>query len=338
MPARQTISRLIKLIKFIMKSREQQPDGLYYPDGSFKDQNQIKRDQALRGELPEMSIDSSIKLPLDVYTYLDASRERGMQIRELSPRSDSQVDVRLPRTSIINVLGDIHFGHPETDTERLKQELELIRNTPDSFIIFNGDLVDGIFWGGASGGEQSANLDEQRFFLASLFNALKGRVIVGTSGEHDRKWATKSGADPYFDFSERTGAPYVRGTAELRLKVGFIEYKIAVGHRKRGHSMYNKNHPTYRESRFELQDADIYISSHTHRKQISQEAIRKFRRADMITHISTGTYKGGDVYGDQQGYIPQLDKEKYGVSFRVHENRKLVEVDYSIVEAHRKWS
>lgn len=312
--------------------------GLYYPDGSFKSESSIRREMAIKGEVPDLRFVTPVKVPRDVNYYLDQATEVAENKREVSPRAENYIELELPRTAIVSVMGDLHFGHPETDNQRIKRELEVIRNTPDSYVILNGDLLDGIFWGGASGGEQTADLTEQRLFLASLFGALKGKVLVGTSGEHDSKWASKSGGDPYFDFSERTGAPYVRGVAELSVNVGQQNYRVVTQHQARGHSMYNKNHPTYREARFELQDADVYVSSHTHQKQISKEAIRKFGRADEIVHISTGSYKGQDNYTDRSGFVPQHDRQKFGASFRLHADRRHVDVEYDILEAHRNWA
>lgn len=317
-----------------MRSKE----GLYTgkSEESFRSTEEVRRNFALEGKLPPV-FETPIKVPLNVNFYLNSAKKRAEQQKELSPITEGVVKVRFPETSIINVIGDIHFGHPNTNIDRVIQELEVIRNTPNSYVLLVGDLVDGIFWGGDSGGEQSANLTEQRGFLTSLFSSLKGRVIAGIGGEHDQKWSSKTGADPYFDFTERTGAPYIRGIAEIEIGVGEETYKIVASHRSRGFSMYNKNHPTYREARFELQDADVYVSAHTHRKQISKETLRKFGRADEVTHISIGPYKTGDVYGERMGFVSQKESEMYGCAFRVNKERKYVDVEYSIIEAGRKW-
>lgn len=317
-----------------------QPEGIYRGanEEDFVSTEELKREMALRGELSKLSFSSEIKYPIDIDRHLTLAQQRADQQKELSPRAENFVEVTLPGDSIISILADIHFGHPGVIIERIRQELELIRNTPNSYVILNGDMLDGIFWGGESGGEQSANLTEQKQFLISLFTALKDKVIVATSGEHDSKWASGRAGDPYSDFSKLTNAPYVRGVAEVLIHVGEQKYRLVIQHKALGSSMYNKNHPTFRQSRFDLQGADVYISSHTHKKQISQEAIRKFGKADLITHISTGTYKTGDGYGNRLGYAEQMSKEMFGAAIRLNKDRKLVEVDHSIVEAHRRWS
>ncbi len=308
--------------------------GICLPNGEFESDRQIKRKLALEGQTTPVFEDS--KFPRDLNTYLDIADKRAKEMAELSPIHET-ARVSVAETSIINIMSDVHIGNPNVDISRFKQELEVIMNTPNSYILFTGDLVDGIFWGGVSGGEQSLNLSEQHGFLRSLFTSLKGKVIAGLSGEHDSKWASKTGSDPYDIMEEITGAPYLRGIAEIELNVGDQLYKIVAQHRARGFSMYNKNHPTYRESRFDLQGGDVYISAHTHKKQIAQETIRNFGGSTLVTHVSTGTYKNGDEYGDREGYAHQKPEEMFGAAIRLHADKKLVEVNYDILEAGRKW-
>lgn len=312
--------------------------GLYAADGSYRSDAEIKRKLALEGDLDGLVYESDIKVPRDVNFYLDRAKQKAGFMKEMSPRSDREVKIHLPDTSIISIMGDLHYGHPNTHYERIEQELEVIKNTPNSYVLFAGDLIHGIHWGGAGSAEQTSTLDEQRMFLASLFDSMKGKVIAGLSGEHDSKWASKTGADPYFDFSERTGAPYIRGIAEIDMDVGDQNYKQISQHKARGFSMYNKDHPTTRQSRFDLQGGDIYTSNHNHRCKVSQEAIRVFGGARILTHAASGAYVSGGEFGDRQGFPKLKPEEMYGVAIRVHAGRHKVDIEYDILDAHREWA
>lgn len=304
---------------------------------SFESDSEIKRKLALEGQTrPEIS---GIKFPKDFDDYSNIAKRRSKDVHELSPRTEETIKVRLPRTSIISFIGDVHAGHPNSDYERLQQEIEVIRNTPDSYVVFTGDLIEGIHWGGASQSEQVMSLDEQGGFLRSMFKKLRGKVLAGVSGEHDSKWAARTGSDPYSQFSEIAEAPYVRGIAELDIDVGEQNYRGVVQHRAKGYSMYNKNHPTFRQARFHNQGADFYVSGHTHQKQVSQEAIREFgKKAREVTHLSIGTYKGSDEYSERKGYSPQAREEMGGASIRLRDDRKKIDLDSDVLEAHRKWN
>ena len=119
---------------------------MYYgpTEDSFVSKETIKKEMAMRGELPDLSFSSEIKFPIDVDRHLHLAQTRADQMKELSPRAENFVELTLPNASILSIIADMHFGHPDVNIERIRQELEIIRNTPDSYIIFNGDLLDGI--------------------------------------------------------------------------------------------------------------------------------------------------------------------------------------------------
>lgn len=310
--------------------------GIYGPNGEFKSDIQIRRELALKGQIAPIIKDKYTAPSFSEYIQNAEDRKKTMQ--ESSPVHQGKVDITLAETSTINFIGDVHFGNPNTDNRRIQQEVEAIKNTPNSFVVFMGDLVDGIFWGGTSHSEQNQTMGEQHGFLRSMFRELKGKILGGISGEHDSKWASKSGYDPYDILAEESGAPYVRGIGEFDIHVGDQDYQVVAQHKARGHSMYNKNHPTYRESRFHLQGADVYASAHTHQKQVSQEGVRSFGEAKEVTHVSVGTYKTRDEYGDRQGFPEQKPEEMYGAAIRLHKEKKKVDVDNDILNAVKRWS
>jgi len=307
-------------------------------EDSFVSTQKIKRDLALEGQVTPVFKSPLVK-PQSLNDYVTRAEARRESMKDASQISDNQVEVTLPEESTINFMGDLHFGNPNTDNKRIQQEVEVIKNTPNSFVVLMGDMVDGIFWGGASQSEQNQTMGEQYGFLRTLFKELKDKIITGVSGEHDSKWASKSGSDPYDIMTAETGAPYVRGVAEIGINVGDWLYKLVASHKARGHSMYNKNHPTYRESRFHLQGGDIYASAHNHQKQVSQEVLRDFGgETREVTHVAIGSYKSKDEYGDRSGFPQQKDGEMYGASVRLHKDRKKVDVEKDILEAVKRWS
>ena len=168
--------------------------------------------------------------------------------------------------------------------------------------------------------------------------ATEGKVIVAVSGEHDSKWSAKSGMDPYSNFSEITGAPYVRGIAEVGLHVGKEDYKVTVQHAAKGNSLYNNSHPGMRNSVFNLQGADVYNSAHTHRKALSVQSIRSFGgESHEVIFGVTGPYKRTDEYAQRKGYVPAGDSEMGGYTLLFHSDQKKVEPELDINFAHKKW-
>jgi hypothetical protein len=180
-------------------------------------------------------------------------------------------------------------------------------------------------------------MDEQHGYMRTLFKKLNKKVLVGISGEHDSKWASKSGADPYGTFPEQTGAPYIRGVAELDIDVGNQNYRIVVAHKMPGHSMYTKTHPERRMSKFGISGADVYVGAHTHQKEHSQDVVRTFGDDQTVTYISLGPYKSSDDYAERCGFTRSMRNGMGGISVRLHADEKRVEVEPDILNAHRKW-
>lgn len=309
--------------------------GLFINPREFKSESQIRLDMILRGDLPTMTRGEPVILPRPLADNLQVMEERAKKVRETeSPR---HIEVTLPRTSTIVMIGDQHIGNAYTDHKQILAEVEAIKNAPDTYVIFLGDSVDGIFWGGESGGEQVASLDEQTRTRRSMFKRLRGKIIAGFGGEHDSKWTTKSGPDAMDDFNELTDAPYIRGTGEIVLNVGNQTYNIIASHKLRGSSIYNNNHPQFRADR-EIAGADIIVSAHTHRKAVTQQPTRRFGKAQLVTHISVGSYKKQDRYAQREGYPVQEPEQMGGVAIRVHADEKRVEVDPDVIKGVAKWA
>jgi hypothetical protein len=310
--------------------------GLYDTNGSFRTEAEIKRKLAINGELPVYTTKNGE--PLTVNDFLIKAEERRKSFQEISPISENYLGITLPDTSALHFIGDMHLASLTTNNKRIATELEAIKNTPNHYVVFLGDLVNGVWWGGSDTSEQILTLSEQYRLLRTIFKEMKGKILFAVSGEHDSKWASKTGADPYTLMTEESGSPYVRGVAEVKIDIGEQTYKLVVQHKARGNSIYNKNHPTFREARFSLQGADLYVSAHNHQKQISQETIREFGGARMVTHIAIGPYKEGDEYSEREGFIHQGPVEMFGASALLHKDKKEIETSWSIVEAINKWA
>jgi len=307
--------------------------GLYYPSGEFKTESQVKRKLALEGQLPPIIEGAPERKTFKDYATIAIARSK--DAREFSPQAQGGVRITVPDEAIINFIGDLHAWHPRTNHERFFQEIELIMETPKSYIIFGGDLIEGVFWGGASM-EQVGSLDEQKGFMRELWKRTRGRVIAAVSGEHDSKWSAKTGADPYSEFTDLSGAPYKRGLLELTLEAGDQEYSGLIAHKLRGNSIYNNLHPPMRASR-EIQGHDFYISAHTHRKGLGIQAVREKDGARDVVFGVSGPYKETDEYTQRSGWIEQKTKQLYGFALRFAPDVGKIEIDEDIISANAKW-
>jgi len=275
-----------------------------------------------------------LQTPKNFDDYVSLAIRRSKEAAEFSPQVQGKIHVTVPDEAVVSFISDVHAFHPTTDHERILREVEAIKNNKKALVILGGDLIEGVFWGGAGGSEMVGSLDEQKGFLKELFKMLKGKVIGAVSGEHDSKWSAKTGADPYGDL---VGAPYKRGLLEIDITAGQSEYSGLVAHQMRGNSIYNNLHPVMRASR-EVQGYDFYFSGHTHRKAVGLQAVRDVDGAHSVAFGISGPYKETDEYTQRSGWISQKTRQLYGFTVRFNPNDKRIEVDEDIIKANKKWS
>lgn len=277
-----------------------------------------------------------LQQPKDFNDYASLAIRRGKEAREFSPSIQDKIGARFKDEAIINFIADVHAGHPTSHIDRLQAELQAIRENPKSAVIFGGDLIEGVHWGGASM-EQIMSLDEQKGFLKEMFRSMRGHTIGAVSGEHDSKWAAKTGADPYTDFQELSGGGYKRGLMEVRIEAGGEEYDILVAHKLRGSSIYNNLHPTMRASK-EIQGYDGYLAGHTHRKAVGVQPVRDKDGSKSVAFGISGPYKETDEYTQRSGWMEQKTKQLFGLAIRLNPDERAIEISDDIVRANREWA
>lgn len=311
--------------------------GLYYPDGSFQSDKKIKRKLALQGELP--SFDTPLPGRKGFNYWSQRYRDRQQQYKETAPYYENQhVKISFGGDTLINFIGDTHVGAVDVYYDRIEQEVETIINTPNSYVIMVGDLVDGFFFNPAQM-EQIEQTPEQWQYTDTMLKYLsqEGKLLLGFGGDHDQ-WPLKMGIDPYLKFSEDLKAYYMRGVGHLTAKVDEQEFKLTGAHRLPGFSMYNNVHPQMRASK-EIQGADVYYSAHTHTKGHSYQAIQEFGGAARNIHfISIGPYKSTDAYSRKKGWAQQSPEQMFGCSILLPSDGGEIQYFHDILEANKRFT
>lgn len=287
----------------------------------------------MKGELPVF--ETPIPEKKDIYYWNERMASRQEQYQETVPHKENNVSISFKDDIIVNFIGDIHAGSPNTDYKRVAQELEVIVNTPESYVILGGDLIDGFFFNPAQF-EQIEQTPEQIAYMHSLidFLAENKRLLVGFGGDHDLDWPSKSGSNPYYDFPQKTGAYYMHGIGFITLNVGEVSYKLTGAHRLAGHSLYNNVHPEMRLAKT-VQGSDIYFGLHTHQKGHAQQATKMFGNEDkLVTYISVGPYKSEDGYSRKKGWARQTPREMYGSAIKLSSKDFYIQYFEDILEAN----
>ena len=322
-------------------------NGLFYPDGSFKSTHQLrtKRDiipptpnipaQPERGSMDQPQFLTPVAKSQDFDYWTDRLNTRQSEYLKTSEIQTNHVEIRLPRTSTIALIGDTHAGSPYVNYERIHQEINAVVAKPDTYAILLGDIIDGFFFNPAQF-EQIEQVPEQLQYNEALLRHLarNKKLLVGFGGDHCL-WGKKMGYSAYSEFHEKTGAYYLQGLGFISIHIGENEYRIAGAHRLPGNSIYNRNHPQMRAAKFGgAMGSDVVVSAHTHQKQISVSSVQEFGGVSSpITFISIGPYKAQDDYSRKLGFAVQTPQDMFGCAIRLDEGRKRVTAYYDILEA-----
>ena len=289
----------------------------------------------MTGDLPDLV--TPLPRERDFHYWSARFRERQDQYNEVKNDVD-HIIIRFPETTILNFIGDIHVGSPDTNYSRVEQEIEAVVNTPNSYVVMAGDLVDGFFFNPAQFNQIEQTPEQYEYTYSLLrYTASKKRLLVAWGGDHDQ-WAFKMGLDPYGQFAEKFGAYYMHGVGYVTAFVGENEYKLTGAHRMPGFSMYNNVHPQMRADRFGgAAGSDIIFSGHTHRKGHSEQAYKTFGGgAGVVHYISLGPYKATDDYSQKLGFAKLSPSEMFGCAVRLEKDTRQITYYHDILLANKE--
>lgn len=237
--------------------------GLYYPDGSYRDRREIIRASFLATTHYPPQFETPLPQQQD-FDYWSTRMQR-RQSEALSTEEERQhVRIGLEHRSLVSFIGDIHAGNAHTDYARVEAEVKAICQTPNSYAVLMGDLIDNFFWSPPIH-EADSPVPDQIEYAWSIINRLaeKKRLLAGWTGNHDDTWGKKGGNTMYKRFSRDTGAYLMSGLGFCDIQIGEQEYKIAGAHQLLGFSMWNPNHPQQRAGRTGgAWGADLIVSAH----------------------------------------------------------------------------
>lgn len=250
----------------------------------------------------------------------------------------NHVEIKLPETSLISFIGDIHAGNAHTDYQRLEAEISQILATPSSFCMMLGDTIDNFFWFPPAHEADSPVPDQIEYSWALLHELAKHKkLLVGWTGNHDHTWSERGGNSLYKRFSRETGAYLMSGVGYVDITVGDQQYKICGAHQLLGYSYFNPNHP---QTRNYLTGggfgADVVVSAHTHSKGMQLRAFPEYgNRSRRVLLVNVGAYKTTDGFIRDKGFGDKSAEQMYGCSIIVRKDQYNIIPSYDILEAHR---
>lgn len=217
-----------------------------------------------------------------------------------------EIDVHLPaQPSLIIYMSDLHMGHVKSDHEQIIMDCEWIKNTPDVYVVFGGDLIDNVNIMTAMRGSFHENIsavDIQKYYMDDMVAYLGKEKILGMIlGNHD-EWSMQSDAfNPIKYVSDKYGIPYMGAFGFINAWAGDERYRMLIGHQFRtGNSKLNL---TLAAKRFweEHGDSDTDATFLGHRHEGASEFAPKQQGRERL-FAQAGSYQISSRYSQRKSF------------------------------------
>ena len=217
-------------------------------------------------------------------------------------------------------LADVHLGDPLIDQKLLKETIEYIKNNDNVFTILNGDLMNVATKNSVSNvyGETMSPM-QQIEALVNFLEPIKNKILVATSGNHERRIEKDTSIDIMHIAMKELGIGnrYSNGSYYLYLYFGEKEkgrkapmvYTIFGYHGSgNGRKLGGKINRLVEMS--EICVADIFLMSHVHTPIGTKKVMfipdygnQTLTRREMLYAVSNSFLNYGG-YASQHGYSP----------------------------------
>lgn len=229
----------------------------------------------------------------------------------------------------ILALSDMHIGDPLCNLKVIKDILENVKNSPNTFIILNGDLMNNSIKN--SVGDvycESMTPTEQILRLCDLLEPIADRILVIHPGNHENRTNKDDGIDIIKLVAKQLGIEdrFSAGWWYLYLTFGLSEkykdrpmmYTITGVHgygggRKNGGKINNL---------VEMSDkviADLYIMGHTHTPIVTRNTIfiPDYQHKTLIQkdkyYLMTNSFLDYGGYGELYGFTPSTTENQEAI-------------------------
>jgi len=235
--------------------------------------NEIDVDE-FKEEIDDGPVYADLEVPKDFdfdewYKLVDKLSE---ETNELDPIiTSSMVWVPTDKPIIFSPSGDWHLGSRFVAYKTFRALLDLVIDTPRFYWGLFGDLADNfpLDWMPPAIMQVIQPMHQWRLIQVVAQKLMdEKKVLFAFWGNHNHFSEKKTGEDPEVPVW-RGRVPYFHGKGVVTLRVGkeyetAEQYIIYGGHKLRGNSQYNTNHPQVKALLWDVPQADFIISAHTH--------------------------------------------------------------------------
>lgn len=179
------------------------------------------------------------------------------------------------RDTVIIPVGDVHLGAKEHCRKAWDEFCGRVLDRPNVYLIVGGDMMNNALKTSVSNVyEETMSPSEQKKQLVTQLEPLKGRILCGVQGNHERRTSKDADQDPLYDIFCKLGIEdrYRSNAAFVKVRMDEVDknhrrptYIFAVVHGA-GSSIYTVG-AAARAERFgmAIDGIDCLVSFHTHK-------------------------------------------------------------------------
>jgi hypothetical protein len=200
---------------------------------------------------------------------------------------------------LLPFISDQHIapGTP-VDFKAMREDAELIRNTPNCYGILGGDGIDNHIKHRSAMIHARSTPDDQIKLFEHYLKILGDKSLLMVSGNHENWTAAFAGVDVLARVAREQRLCYAPDEAYLEIGVGTQTYKVAVRHQYRLNSSFNQTHSVKQWLRLGEREFDIGCVCHHHEHAIESTIYR----GKMCWVCRPGSYQITSAYSREYGW------------------------------------
>ena len=236
--------------------------------------------------------------------YARAVKEWNKTAAHLTKATDQIIPFKRGPVALAFV-ADLHLGSSGVDYERCFHEAEMIRDTPNMWLVTVGDLLDNFLFAKMMNARFKARLsiDDEWALVRKYLTIVAPKLLVSVSGNHDNWSLAITGVDYFREVLKQISPDTVYDTDDLsfRLDVNKARFPIRVRHKWAGYSMYNLTQGIERAMKFDSGDGGfiVGVGAHTHASGLVRTCNISGKSGMAVL---CGTYKIFDPYAHTHGF------------------------------------
>jgi hypothetical protein len=218
-------------------------------------------------------------------------------------------------------VADQHIGAGHSNLTKMREDQELLRDTPNAFQVWGGDSIDNHIKHTAAIINADSAPSKQMRLLNYLLSIAGDKILAVVGGNHEYWTPMFCGLDYIDNFFHNWGIKFNNHRLYLSIYLSGVEYKICIFHQYRYNSTLNLGHVVKRLWDMGEWDFDVGVVCHHH-----AEHLETFKRhGEVKWAIRPGAYQINSGYTTLRGYndteptmpgIKIFPKEKRIIGFR----------------------